>query len=227
MIHQPFVMVQGAAVRSSVLGLLIGMALAGGGGALAQEFQRPPRLTLEDRPTPLEAFRIPRDQLATQDSHPFLFLGRVVDEAHPRWSDFRRAIRNHPDVDSCLEEDQRGTAEPDLLAFDWNNIGLGYAPNVCLFRVFQSLREPELIEAWLLRQGFRTLGFDDPQSRATHRALSLSASWTPEQYGSKVLAGRPLRPIWDLLIFGHSYVATVSIGDNGLVTTVGFGPVSK
>lgn len=207
---------------------MAGMALAGGGGALAQEFQRPPNLTLEDRPAPLEAFRIPRDQLATQDSHPFLFDGRVIDETHPRWSDFRRAIRDYPDVDPCLEEEQRGTAAPDLLAFDWNGISLlRYAANVCLFRVFQSLREPELIEAWLLRQGFRTWGFTDPQSRATYWALSLGASWTPEQYGSKVLAGRPLRPILEFLSIARSYSLGVYIGDNGLVTLAEFGPVSK
>ena len=212
-------------MKSFVLGAIVGIALAG--SALAQEFQRPPDLTLEDRPAPLEAFRVPRDRLATQDSHPFLLLGRVIDETHPRWSEFRRAIRDYPDVDPCLEEEQRGTAEPDLLAFDWNGIRRGAAMEVCLFRVFQTLREPDLIEAWLLRQGFRTWGFTDPQSRATYWALSLGASWTPEQYGSKVMAGRLLRPLLEFLSIARSYGMAVYIGDNGQITTVDFGSFSK
>ena len=161
---------KGVQMRVRALGVVTAVALAG--GALAQEFQRPPDLTLEDRPVPLEAFRVPRDRLATQDSHPFLLLGRVMDETHPRWSEFRSAIRSYPDVDPCLEEEQRGTAEPDLLAFDWNSIRREAAMEVCLFRVFQSLREPELIEAWVLRKGFRTWGFDsDPRARPYMRRI--------------------------------------------------------
>lgn len=212
-------------VKSLALGVIVVMALAG--GALAQDFQRPLYLTLADRPAPLEAFRIPRDRLATQDSHPFLFIGRVIDATHPRWSDFRRAIRTYPDVDPCLEEEQRGTAAPDLLAFDWNGIRYTAAIEVCLFRVFQSLREPELIEAWVLRQGFRTPGFDDYPSRRSHMRRILSASWTPEQYSAEVMADLLLRPIWDLLSIAHSYSVTVYIGDNAQVTNVGFGPISK
>jgi hypothetical protein len=212
-------------MRVRALGVVTAVALAG--GALAQEFQRPPDLTLEDRPVPLEAFRVPRDRLATQDSHPFLLLGRVMDETHPRWSEFRSAIRSYPDVDPCLEEEQRGTAEPDLLAFDWNSIRREAAMEVCLFRVFQSLREPELIEAWVLRKGFRTWGFDsDPRARPYMRRI-LGASWTPEQYGSQVLAGRPLRPVLEFLSIAYAYSLTVYIGDNGQITTIGFGAKSK
>lgn len=215
----------GMNVKSLALGVIVVMALAG--GALAQDFQRPPYLTLADRPVPLDVFRVPRDRLATQDSHPFLFEGRVIDETHPRWSHFRRAIRTYPDVDPCLEEEQRGTAAPDLLAFDWNGIRYTAAIEVCLFRVFQSLRDPELIEAWVLRQGFRTSGFGDYLIGRSYMRRILSASWTPEQYGAEVMADLLLRPIWDLLSVAHSYSVTVYIGDNAQITLVGFEPNTK
>jgi hypothetical protein len=65
------------------------------------------------------AFLIPRDQLATQDSDPFMLAGRVMDETRPRWAEFEDTLAAFPDTSSCLLPEERGKDVQNLLAFDW------------------------------------------------------------------------------------------------------------
>lgn len=63
------------------------------------------------------------DYLSDQKGDPFRFQGRVVDKEHPRWREYRRAIRRYPDVQSCLAAGEQNKTSPNLLAFDWRKHG--------------------------------------------------------------------------------------------------------
>ena len=56
---------------------------------------------------------IPYVRLAKQETEPFLFLGRVMDESRPRFYQYEDALRRFPDVRSCHIEEERGKPQPD------------------------------------------------------------------------------------------------------------------
>ncbi len=146
------------------LALFLALSLAGGAPALAQTTDAPDpgsATPLAEPRSPIDRTRylIPRDQLSTQESDPYLFLGRVMDNSRPRWNDYKRAIKDYPTVLSCLARDQRDKERPDLLQFDWQGLNKRIEMEVCLFRVFRSLKDPKLIEDWLVSFEFKFLGY--------------------------------------------------------------------
>lgn len=102
-----------------------------------------------------EVCPVPYVRLATQETEPFLFLGKVVDKDHPRYSDFRRALRRFPNVRSCLIEAEREKRRPDLRQIDWGLIENGQETHVCVFRIASSIEGVEGIKTWFRSQGFR------------------------------------------------------------------------
>lgn len=99
-------------------------------------------------------FRVPRDQLSSQEDAPFLFAGQVMNETRVRWGEYEDALRDHPDMLSCLVPEARDDPAPDLAqSYDWLGIEGDAASDVCLFRLAVSLRTPARVEAWMLAQG--------------------------------------------------------------------------
>lgn len=94
-------------------------------------------------------------QLSDQSSDPFMFGGRIVDESHPRWKTFRRAIRKFPSVESCLKPNDHEEGELNLLDFDWDRVGTGRNLEICLFRIARSLQNVDRLNEWLMAAGFR------------------------------------------------------------------------
>ena len=101
------------------------------------------------------AFLVPRDQLSTQDSDPFLFISRVMDSSQPRWAEFEPSIARFPDTSSCLMQDERTSDVQNLLNFDWKAMESLHDIEVCMFRVAHSLDDVQLLRAWLTAQGYR------------------------------------------------------------------------
>jgi len=97
------------------------------------------------------------DHLATQDTDPFLFLGKVMDHEHPRWRRYRKAIRRHADVRDCLLRSEENKEVPNLTLIDWQAMGSGEVIEVCLFRIFSSLETPAAAMQWLEIQGMQNV----------------------------------------------------------------------
>lgn len=108
----------------------------------------------DPRSTDLKAFLIPRNDLSTQDSDPFMFLGRVMDESRPRWGEFEAALAAFPNTSSCLLPEERGKDVQNLLAFDWKSMRYLTEIDICVWRVATTLNDIDLMRDWLATQGF-------------------------------------------------------------------------
>lgn len=98
---------------------------------------------------------VPYTHLATQETDPFLFIGKVMNEDHPRYHQFKRALRKFPDVRSCLIPEEQEKQRPDLRQIDWSAIGEFKEINVCVFRIATSIDDVEGIRKWFRYHGFR------------------------------------------------------------------------
>lgn len=174
---------------------------------------------------------IPYVRLAKQETEPFLFLGKVVDEDHPRSGDYKRALRRFPDVRSCLVEKEREKPKPDLRQIDWDKIRNIKDIDVCVFRIASSIEDIENIKLWLLHHDFRVgkgsrINSEDyvPKSE-TDRMFGFSAILSVERF-------REILPqSWFARIFGielmRSYWLTISFSQSGQVVDVSSGGNSK
>jgi hypothetical protein len=148
---------------------------------------------------------IPYDHFANQETDPFLYSGRLMDEDHPRWRQFRGPLQKYPDVRDCLVEGERESEQPNLLKIDWRGVGPGASREVCVFRIARSLKDVELIRQWLLYHQFRvgelSRVFDEDYTPRyeTQRIYNMQGSWTKEQY-------RKIHPSWLAALTGFDPV---------------------
>ncbi|HUS53270.1 MAG TPA: hypothetical protein VMY41_04595 [Thermohalobaculum sp.] len=92
--------------------------------------------------------------MAKQEIEPFLFIGKMVDEKHPRYADYRKALRSFPDLRSCLTANERERPQPDLRQIDWDAMRDSRDIDVCVFRIASSIKDIELIKGWLRYHDF-------------------------------------------------------------------------
>jgi len=215
------------------LALFLALSLAGGAPALAQTTDAPDpgsATPLAEPRSPIDRTRylIPRDQLSTQESDPYLFLGRVMDNSRPRWNDYKRAIKDYPTVLSCLARDQRDKERPDLLQFDWQGLNKRIEMEVCLFRVFRSLKDPKLIEDWLVSFEFKFLGYRPTGLINALEVTRLDANWTGEQYYATTGANE-LFPLmtWRILPRASIFSLAVFFDQNADITDISLAPIVK
>lgn len=164
-----------------------------------------------------ESCTIEYDHLANQETNPFLFNGKVVDEEHPQWGKYRKTLRRYPDVRDCLQEAERSAKAPNLLMIDWEGVGTSENASVCVFRIAASLGDIERTQAWLAYQGFRFSGINRRVSKTfvpeheKYPVYNVTASWTVDKY-------RELNPSWFAAITGydlvHSYQLVLTFDQN-------------
>ncbi|MCV2893442.1 hypothetical protein [Lentibacter sp. XHP0401] len=159
----------------------------------------PEHLTLPDCELGPEC-PIPFDHLSNQESEPFLFATKLIDENHPRWSQFEDALEQFPDVGSCLVEDEASKESPNLLLMDWKKTGYMIGSRVCLFRVASSLDHPTLVQQWMKYHGFR-VGDIQPvlYPARPEKKTRFVGSWTATQY-------RKRNPHWFVSLTGFETV---------------------
>ncbi len=102
-----------------------------------------------------QACPIPYVRLAKQETEPFMFNGKIVDEDHPRFDQYERALRQFPDVRSCLKRAECDKTQLDLRMINWAIISSIEKIDVCVFRVASSISEQAIIAQWLVSQHFR------------------------------------------------------------------------
>ncbi len=142
-------MISGSSLLKSVI-VAASLAVLFGAGTVAANAEEP---KIEQCLDP-EICPIPYVRLATQETEPFMFHGKVVDENHPWANDYRNAIRRFPDVRSCLTTDEREKPQPDLRQIDRGAIGNIREIDVCVFRIASSIEDIETIQLWLRHHGF-------------------------------------------------------------------------
>ncbi len=174
---------------------------------------------------------IPYVRLAKQETEPFLFLGKVVDINHPRYSDYKRALRSFPDVRSCLTEEERGKSQPDLRQMDWGAVSNIRDIDVCVFRIASSIEDVETIRIWLRYHDFRV-----GKGSRIHSEDYVPKSETDRMFGFQShLSVEKFREIlprsWFARLIGlelmRNYWLTVSFSQSGQVVGVSSGGNSK
>lgn len=131
---------------------------------------------------------IDSEYFSNQESHPFLFLGEEVAQGHPKWRAYNSAIRKYSSVVDCLTTDEQSQPNPNLLRFDWLEVGVSREAEVCLFRIADSLGTEERLAKWLEFHGFivtgptRILGEGSAPIREKEPVSRLSGSWKIDQY---------------------------------------------
>lgn len=68
---------------------------------------------------------------------------------------YRKNIARFSNVQSCLIKSQRKISEPDLRLIDWAAFGSPKDVDVCLWRIFSSLSNPELVKEWMAFHGLK------------------------------------------------------------------------
>ena len=98
------------------------------------------------------------NDLATQETDPFMFLGKYVDGEHPQFKNYDRIIRRFDSPADCLGPSARDQDTVDLLQIDWNKVGTGKIAEVCVFRILRSLANTDDIIFWLEHHDFTVTG---------------------------------------------------------------------
>lgn len=170
------------------------------------------------------------DHLANQETDPFLFLGKVVDNLHPQWMRYRLALWRYPDVVSCLEKSEREKEEPNLLELDWERVGTGSGAEVCVFRVASSLGSADRTLTWLQYQKFRFSGLNRQWSQNfqprfdTQPIYQVTARRTIEQYREVSPSWLSSLPRYELIF---EYRLILSFDQNFRVSGVGVSTPTK
>ncbi len=122
----------------------------------------------------------PLTRLSDQGVSPYLSMGRLVDEQHPRWEEYREPITQFPSVRACLAPSEQETDTPNVMNVDWDIIHGPYAVQVCLFRIFDTLGSPELVAEWMEQNGFRDVGNLDRSEMMPKFDRLVVGQWTYE-----------------------------------------------
>ncbi|MEM9499961.1 MAG: hypothetical protein AAGA28_18735 [Pseudomonadota bacterium] len=150
------------------------------------------------------------DHLSDQKSEPFRFIGRVVDEDHPRWGQYRKAIQRYPDVRTCLTEEEKDKQTPNLLVFDWRTFGFSSSAEVCIFRIASSLGSPDRFVRWLDFHNFSHSGLHATRASTYEPRheydpfYRVTGFWTVEQF-------REVQPSWFAKLTGIEMMTSYSL----------------
>ena len=168
------------------------------------------------------------DHLANQETDPFLFSGKLMDENHPQWGRYRKALHKYYDVRDCLLETEKGKEKPNLLLVDWRGLRSGVPISVCAFRIARSLKDLERIRQWLIYHQFRVsalnriYGENFAPKYKTQPVYNMQGSWSREQY-------RRINSSWFAEITGfdpvYGYGLQFQFSDD--LTTVGVNTMSS
>ena len=207
--------------------LAASLAALVGAGAVAANAQEP----MTEQCLEPEICPIPYVRLSKQETEPFLFFGRVVDEKHPKANDYRKAIRRFPDVRSCLTTDEREKPRPDLRQIDWAAIDDIREIEVCIFRIASSIEDIETIKLWLQYHGFTVgrmwqhFGKDYVPSYKTAPISQLPSRLSIEEF-RKIVPRTWFTRLFGLEL-GRSYALYMEFSQNGQLVSVTSSLASK
>ena len=165
---------------------------------------------------------MPVGQVVTQESAPFRFLGKIVDEDHPQWSNYKRSIKRYHSPIDCLSEREQQEETANLVALDWKRVGTGRGAEVCIFRILSSLEDRDDILFWLEAHDFATRGFGRKSPETikprfpTEGVVDIGGLWSVDQYRSvnpSLLASIGIE-------FVHNYQLIINLDQNDQIVGV-------
>jgi len=121
---------------------------------------------------------IPYEYLASEETDPYLVLGKP-----PTIRADIRAAKRWPDVRSCLVRSERNAEQPDLTKINWKRMRRAEDIEVCMFRIFSSIRSEtglvnwfevqDITWSWFNIRDYKTL-LPDGRDRAILRRVETS-----------------------------------------------------
>ena len=175
------------------------------------------------------------DEPTSQETHPFLFFGRVMDQTHPRWREYQQSIDNFPDLQSCLTGQKRTASDPYLYSIDWARMRRLQDIDVCVFRIAASYESPQEMEQWLLGQGYVSSGLvhihgDDYVPKNKFDAIyNLSGNLSVDELDRRTGIYKLKLPVLGQAIrkLGQSHYISISYSQTYQVVQVGAGVTTK
>ena len=172
-----------------------------------------------------DRFQIDRSNITVQETSPFLVRGRPVEPGSVAWDRYSNSIVKHQSLVSCLVRTEQEALRPNTLKVAWNEIRSKVEIEVCLFRIFTSLKDSKAIEEWLQYHGFRVIGKrrfltkDPPALRGTDQSVyRIEGYWTERQYREKTnsllfgLFGNPLNRGFSVAVFFDAHGSITGAG---------------
>ncbi len=139
-----------------------------------------------------EHCHVPVTRLTHQETRPFVLGRSILTEEFGAWDSYRRALRRFPDARNCLVRGQRNRQDViDLLAVDWPRLRGRPNGEVCYFRIFTTLDDMDLIDAWTwasppyprhFSRGPVGPPIPDMRDGLPERAFRLTAGWDADGY---------------------------------------------
>ncbi|MEM9475118.1 MAG: hypothetical protein AAGA71_07480 [Pseudomonadota bacterium] len=174
-------------------------------------------------------FHYSAQDLATQTDYPFMYSGRVINEQHLQWDNYRRTLQKFPDAQSCLTRGSRTGDQFDLTQFSWRGLRGSREIQVCLFRVATTLRDVDKMAAWLTTQEFEYVGINETAwssiaGNSTERRVS--GRWSIQKMREKRV-GWPLLYSLYVILPPRFFSVSVTFGDTNEVFATSASAQSK
>lgn len=129
------------------------------------------------------------------------------------------ALRDFPDVNSCLKEDHHADNKSSLLNMDWDKINNKAEAEVCTFRLLKSLGGIENATPWLEAQGLKSpKNFSSKNPfKAINETLSVHGTYSIRKNGPKFPTTGIVRRAFQSIPYGMSVYTQWSLDGTDLL----------
>jgi len=100
------------------------------------------------------------DHLSSEKAEPYISFGKP-----PVRDEELYAIKQFPDVRSCLVLAEKSKDRPDLRKIDWNRMNTKFDIKVCMFRIFSSYQTSIRVKQWFVSQKMTGISQEDYQGK--------------------------------------------------------------
>ncbi len=100
------------------------------------------------------------DHLSSEIEEPYISFGTP-----PVRDEELYAVKQFPDVRSCLVRAEQSKDRPDLRQIDWSRMNTKFDIKVCMFRIFSSYQTPIRVKQWFISQKLTGVSQDEYQGK--------------------------------------------------------------
>ena len=100
------------------------------------------------------------DHLSSEKEEPYISFGTP-----PVRDEELYAVKQFPDVRSCLVRAEQSKDRPDLRQIDWSRMNTKFDIKVCMFRIFSSYQTPIRVKQWFISQKLTGVSQDEYQGK--------------------------------------------------------------